>query len=218
MNNDLYITSPLDQQLPIEVNLDEVDQIINRSVETKNPELVFYYCSVHLRELKRRGLALSKALWLLQKNWDAYELGDEFLDTTSSYTGLHRHTIERYCRIWEMFSIAPQDVVPELQQHSLTALFPIANTVSQGYELDQDTWKELAEAPDYNSVSRILKEKTGKEGRSNSMLLSIDRQGSLWATTVNDKIFIGSLEISDDRDTVQKAIRRIIERSGIIQG
>src|SRR4030042_39514 len=156
--NDLYITTPLDQAISVEMSeeLTIVDSLMRMSVHNKNLEMVYNYCRTILGDMKKKGLCLSKVLWALEQNWENYEVGDNFLDTTNSYTGLHRHTIERYVKVWQMLKDAPQDVVPELQQQSIKSLIPIAHAVSQGYEIEDDTWKKLASAPDYNTVSHII--------------------------------------------------------------
>jgi len=44
-------------------------------------------------------------------------------------------THERYVKVWDMFSVAPQTLLPELQQKGISSLIPIANAVAQGYEM-----------------------------------------------------------------------------------
>ena len=55
MKNDLSITTPLDQDLPADIEdvLDQVDSIIQYSIELKNPDVVFSFCANNLQEIKR---------------------------------------------------------------------------------------------------------------------------------------------------------------------
>lgn len=217
---DLDITAPLDQQLPVDFDdiLEMIDELFVVSVDTKNVDLVYDFCSHRVKQLKLSGISLAKALWMLHENWGVYEIGDEFLDAVTFRLGLHRHTIERYIRVWDMLKSAPKELVDDLQQQGIKSLIPIAHAIAQGYEIDGDTWNKLADAPDYSTVSHIINEDVkGKEGRSNRLTIYIDRDGSMWAVSGEARLFVGSLELSDENEMVQKAIKRIIDNAGMIQ-
>jgi len=220
MKDDFYLVTPLDLEISTDVEsaIKGVDIIMSKALEDGDPEIVFAFIRSVTSEFKLKGISLSKMLYDLQTNWNTFDYGDDFIETTHTRTGLHRHTVERYVNVWKMFLIAPKNIVRDLQQHNIKALIPISNALSEGCEIDQDTWEELADAPDYNSVARIVREKVkGVEGRSNRLTLYMDDNGSIHAGTPNEYVFVGSLEVADDSETVQKAIQRIISNSGIMR-
>lgn len=211
----------LDQSLPVDATteLKIVDEIFETSIKENDPEIMFTYLVGIQQQFQIKGLALCKSLHLMNKYWEAFEIGDNFLDTAVQYLGIHRHTIERYVKVWDMFSVAPKLLVPELQQKGISSLIPIANAVAQGYEIDDSVWDRLADAPDRNSVSKIINEQVkDMEGtRSNRLTILLDRKGSLWAIMDEERVFIGSLEIDDDNAIVQKAIERLTKNSGVVR-
>ena len=112
---------------------------------------------------------------------------------------------------------APKLIVPELQQKSIGVLIPVANALAQGAEFEESTWNKIVDAPDRNSVSKIINEELGREERSNRLNIWMDRDGSLWAQTREERKFVGSLEITDDADIVQAAIERICRSAGVLK-
>ena len=219
--SDMIPFDNLDQSLPVDATteLKIVDEIFETSIKENDPEIMFTYLVGIQQQFQIKGLALCKSLHLMNKYWEAFEIGDNFLDTAVQYLGIHRHTIERYVKVWDMFSVAPKLLVPELQQKGISSLIPIANAIAQGYEIDDSVWDRLADAPDRNSVSKIINEEVkDMEGtRSNRLTILLDRKGSLWAIMDEERVFIGSLEIEDDNAIVQKAIERLTKNSGVVR-
>ena len=219
--SDMIPFDNLDQSLPVDATteLKIVDEIFETSIKENDPEIMFTYLVGIQQQFQIKGLALCKSLHLMNKYWEAFEIGDNFLDTAVQYLGIHRHTIERYVKVWDMFSVAPKLLVPELQQKGISSLIPIANAVAQGYEIEDAVWDRLADAPDRNSVSKIINEEVkDMEGtRSNRLTILLDRKGSLWAIMDEERVFIGSLEIEEDNAIVQKAIERLTKNSGVVR-
>jgi len=165
-----------------------------------------------------RGWALAKLLYLVEKSWDDYEIGDDFYDTVTGYLALHKNTIKRYIDVWDSCELIPPKLLPEFQQKAIRTHIPISSAIAQGYEIDDNTWQDLADAPDLNTVSRIVREDVrGEELKTGSISLSIDRDGSIYAFSHDQRYFIGSLEVDHKVEVAQKAINRIIKNSGIMQ-
>jgi len=210
---------PLDQDLIIEDTheLDYVDEVMESAIRELNPEIVFNYLVETQRQFQIRGLALCKLLYLLNENWSIFQLGDNFYDSTNTITGLARHTIDRYVKIWRMITDAPPIISRQLQQKGVNILAPVANAISQGYELEPQDWEKVIDAPDARTASKFINDLTGKEPRSNRLDIYMDRTGALWANTKTDNKFIGSMEIDDESDIVQAAIERIIRSAGVLK-
>ena len=222
MDKDLEITTSLDQHIIVEDDdvLQEVEHSISDALKSKDIELAFDFCKRMIGQMKKSGIALAKALWMIDKAWEEFKLGDDFLPTAQDYLGLHPHTIERYVKVWDMLvNYVPAELKDEIQQKNIKSLVPIANAIYQGFEIEKETWNSLANATDFNEISRIVREEVKEENpRKNNLTLKLDNMGSIWAYNSGERFFVGSLEIKDDNDIVKKAVERIISHSGILKG
>lgn len=222
MERDLEITTSLDQNIQTQHQdiLETVELAIADAVKNRDVDLAFHFCQKMIGEMKRSGIGLAKALWMINKNWSLFQIGDDFEPTAQDYLGLHPHTIERYVKVWEMLTNhVPLELKDEVQQKNIRSLIPIANAVAAGYEIEGETWEKLAEAPDYSEISKIMREDvTKKPARKNNLTLKVDNRGSIWAYTTNGAFFVGSLEIRDENEFVKKAVERIITNSGMLRG
>jgi len=220
MNDELSVVSSLDQPLAVspDEELEKIDEIIKYSIRQGDPEIVFRHGFRLLAGMQIRGWALAKLLYLVEKSWDDYEIGDDFYDTVTGYLALHKNTIKRYIDVWDSCELIPPKLLPEFQQKAIRTHIPISSAIAQGYEIDDNTWQDLADAPDLNTVSRIVREDVrGEELKTGSISLSIDRDGSIYAFSHDQRYFIGSLEVDHKVEVAQKAINRIIKNSGIMQ-
>ena len=220
MKDELMITDGLDQSLPVNTSeeLQYVEEIFNQALKESDPNIMFGYMADIQKGFQIKGMALCKSCYLMNEYWEAFEVGDNFLDTASEYLGIHRHTVERYIKIWEIFLVAPKHVIPDLQQKGLNTLVPVANALAQGYEIEDKTWERIVDAPDNPSTQRIINEEVkDTAGRSSKLNIMLDRNGSLWAITKDERYFIGSLEVDDERDIVKKAIERLVKNAGVLR-
>lgn len=221
-NDDLLLIGNLDQPLSVDSDwvMDKIDEILKRSIKEKNVYLALNICKELVAVGQVAGLALSKALYYIQKNWDKYKVEGEFDDIVYEYIGKHKHTVERYVKVWGMFdnAVVPQDHVEELQNRNIRDLIPIANAIYQGYEIDADQWEELVDAPDFNTVAKIIREDVkDKPPRKGALQLFLDSEGTIWAYQDNHRYFVGSLEVSSDEEPIKQAIERITKNSGMLQ-
>ncbi len=219
-NDELMLLSNLDQSLATDNNwvLERVEQIIQEAIQEKDAHKALNLCKT-LREISQlSGLGLAKALYLIFINWDNFGIEDNFEAVAYEYLGLHKITVTNYVRIWSMFEdkIVPEDVAEALMQHNIKDLVPIANTIAQGYEIEEHDWEELAEAPDYSTVQIITRDIKGQPPRKNSLQLFLNPAGEIWAYQQEQRYLIGYLEIDSNKETVQKAIERIKKAAGIM--
>ena|SRR4030067_2958545 len=219
-NDELMLLSSLDQSLSTDNDwvLKRVEEIIAEAVAEKDAYKALNLCKT-LREISQlSGLGLAKALYLIYKNWENFGLTDNFESVAYEHLGLHKITVTSYVRIWGMFDekIVPEEYAELLMQHNIKDLLPIANTIAQGYELEEHDWQELAEAPDYSSVQIRCRDIKGQPPRKNSLQLFLNPAGEIWAYQQEQRYLIGYLEIESDKETVKKAIERITKASGIM--
>lgn len=222
MNDDtLMIIGSLDQ--PIQTDngwvLKRIDEIIDESVEKHNAFIALNACKQLVEVSKTSGMALAKALHLTKQHWDEYDQADEFESVAYEYLGLHKATVDRYVNVWNMFAgkDVPEELKEEIQQRNIKDLIPVAKALEQGYEIGKDTWRDIADAPDFNTVSKIVREDVkGVAPRKGSLQLYLDDLGTIWAFYNDKKYFVGSLEVDSEDEAVQKSIKRIISGGGIL--
>ena len=224
MSNDLLdITSDFDQELVTGDDwlLNKIDRVIEQAIAEHNAYIALDTCKSLKSIIKTSGLGLAKLLYLIYSNWSEFQIQEDFEEVVYEYTGLHKHTVSRYTRVWAMYAEnrVPEEYKQEILEKNIRDQIPIANALMQGYEITKADWKNLAEAPDYNAVSQvILEDVKEKPYRSNALRLVIDRMGTIWAKRGDEpRRFVGSLEINSDEPAVQQAIQRILKNTGILE-
>lgn len=222
MNDDtLMIIGSLDQ--PIQTDdgwaLNRIDEIIERSVQEHNAYIALNAGQQLRSIIKTSGLSLAKLLFLMKKNWDQYDMADEFNDVAYEYIGIEKVTVDRYIDVWNMLTnnSIPEQFREGIQQRNIKDNIPIAHAL-EDHEISDDIWQKLVEAPDINTVSKIIREEvTHQPPKKGSLQLYMDRTGTIWAFYNDERYFVGSLEVDADEEAVQKAIKRIISGGGILE-
>lgn len=220
-NLDLIISSGMDQNTPLNTDwiMKQIHDIIQESVKQKNADIALAVFR-ELHELQKvSGLALAKGLYELYRHWPEFNIDEEFDDYVYIRIGLHHYTVERYIKIWRMYDekIVPPELSEEIQGINIKDQVYIAHAISQGHEISQEKWEEIAHAPDGSSVRRIVQEIKQEPPRSNSCIIYLDREGDIWAVQNNRKEHVGMLDIGQDNSTVQKAIERIVSNAGMMR-
>ena len=221
-NDELLIISPLDQSIDVaddEHVLEKIEQMIMDSITEGDYLKAIHICTQLIQVTKLSGLALAKSLYLIKSNWDKFTISDNFDDTLASRTGLTKATIQRYTSVWSMYA---ENKVPELfadtiKQMNIKSQIPIAQALDAGYEIDEDDWEELAEAPDFSTVNAKMRDIKGKEPRSHALMLLMDRDGGIKAIKQDKQVYVGWVNLSDEDEVVQQAISRIIKGSGVLE-
>ena len=221
-NDDLLLIGNLDQSIPVDGDwaMSRIDEVLKQSLKEKNVDLALDMCKQLVAIGQVVGIGLAKALYFLQKNWEKYKIDEAFEDYVFDKIGKHRHTVERYVKIWGMFdnAVVPQDYIEEFQQKSVNELAPIANAVYQGHEISAEAWEKLSEAPDPNTIAKIVREDIkGQPPRKNTLQLYMDTEGNIWAFQSDIRYFVGQLEIYSQEKPIQQAIERILDRSGVMK-
>jgi hypothetical protein len=229
-DDELILSGSLDQPLngdPSEF-LQLVDDKINKAIAERDLAKVVQVCKQLILAQQFTGLALAKVFYKLKQHWDelAPEDNDEpggkadFVQVMFEATGKHRHTIDRYLAIWDMFEkkVIPDGLTDTLKSRNVKELVPIANAVAQGYKVADEQWEAIAQAPDLSSVLRIVREDIkGAPPRQGAVFVMLDELGNIWAYSDGDRHFVGALEIDSENEVVQKAIARIVQNAGVMR-
>lgn len=221
-DNDLLLIGDLDQAIDTDNDWMEtkIDEIIKRSIKEKNAYIALDAAKTLVGVAKLSSFGLAKLLYYTKKNWHRYKITETFEEVAYDRVGIAPANIDRYIRVWGMFdnALIPQDYVEELQQRNIKDLIPLANALYQGFEVEQEEFEKLVDAPDYNSFAKIVREDIkGKPPRKGALSLYLDLKGTIWGIQDKERKFVGSLEIDSDDDIVLKAVDRIVKGAGMLR-
>lgn len=206
----MLLGHPLDQSLP---KTEEAKEIVLRKVDTAIAEaenvdqaLDIVHQLYIIQELS--GLALAKSIYGIEKR---FKVDREYI---YQKLGKHKHTIDRYIRIWAMFAegYVPDKYYDAIQDRNIKDLVPIGNAIEQGYDITQDQWRKLAEAPDFNTVSKIVREEIKQEEPRKSLLqIHWKPNGDLWAYQGDESAMLGYLIRDEHNPLAKKALARLTD-------
>ena len=221
MTDEIILGGALDQPLPTDNDwyLTQIDEIANEALDRKDPHLIMDKLREIVLVMKMGGLVLAKGLYIVYTNWYEFETEDDFVDMVFEYTGLHTHTIERYVKVWSMLeNHTPKKIKDKLMQRNIKDLIPVAHAVDQGYEITDEDWKHIVNSPDYNTVSKIIREDIkNKEPRKGQLTLILRRDGTVMAH-MNDQIKqVAWIDVNNTTDVGKKAVSRIVSSAGMIK-
>jgi len=219
--NEIELLDGMDQAVPVDDKgvLNRVDEIIAKSVKEKNGYIALNACRDVRQISKVAGIALAKLFYLTKENWDVYGIGDNFYDTVADYAGVLRATVSKYVKIWAMYEnkLIPSEFEEQIRQKNIKDQVPISTLVTDAeYELDEEDWQSIADAPDFNTVNKEIREITGKKPYKNALMLFISEDGTINGMQDEETEYVGFLNL-DGGDIAQKAGQRIIRSAGILQ-
>lgn len=220
--DELEIITGMDQAIPIATQeaLKNIDIMVNEARRIHEPVWLLDKAHDLLETMRISAHALAKLLYKTQQYWQEFSEDDDFEEVAMERLGLSRATITRYCAVWGMFETKqiPAKLQEDFQQKPMRELVPIGMALSQGYTPNKEQWKQLSEAPNNSTVLEIVREIKGQAPRTGSLTLMIDKKGNITAVQDGEIVDVGFLFFNDmDNDTVSKAIRRIVEHSGIVE-
>lgn len=206
----------LDQTLPMEIAqrnlLERIDEIIQRSVEEGNPDIASNAMKSLLGIARIAGLGLAKAYYTFKYQWPKYKRNETFDDYLDDTLGKKKVTVKRYIRVWEMLVSGdiPTKYIEQMKLQPIRCLIAVATLYAEDYDIPENKWRELANAPDPSTVNKLCREIKGLPPRKNSLQLEIDAEGSIYAWSDGKRYYVGFLKRDDESEVVQKAITRIM--------
>lgn len=222
LHDDDELISNLDQPIPVnlfETIETEIDEIYIHAFETKQVYLALNKARELIGGFRASGLGLAKLLYMLQRDWEHFNIQDTFKDVVFDYLGLSPVTITRYISVWEKYdrNLIPPDLQEEFKIKPMKEQIAIATTISQGYEIREEDWEKLANSPDMATTGAILREIKGKPMRKSGIMIVLKRSGDLIAWHDGAQYFLGWLDLkeAENDEVISKAIERIISNSNI---
>lgn len=213
-----------------------VENYLGKSLEDGNLQIIAEVLR-RFRFLNRASsLATAKMFHCVNTNWQEWEHeeGDTFVSWAVRETGYDAQTIrKRFCE-WEFLNgdYIPKPYREKISGYTVRQLDKVygicvstkenkesgyLNIVEEDYQITDDHWLALSEAIDEGMVADVVREIKDKEKNSNHMSLKIEKDGTLWVHQGKVSQTVGQLFVDSESETVQKAIRRICENSGITE-
>lgn len=213
-NKDLDIIKHEENQI-----LGLVDRVIGEALEDGNFDIAWMAMSKFRAMNKASSLGACKLLHDIKANWSKVENDEEgFIEQAVRRTGYNSLTVERYVAVWELLSgsIVPDEFLEFVWSQTMRQLVKIASlAIQQEYELDHDDWRDLSEATDEHRTAEVCARVKGTPRNKNHMSLKIDEEGCIHAYQGKDEATVGYLFVEHEDKLVQKAVKRIMESSGI---
>jgi hypothetical protein len=193
-----------------------VEKIAQDIAEKKDFERGFQIISGMLEYVKAVDDGVGLVINAMSSKWEPDEHeGESFEQAIERRTGIKPITVQRHLKIQKALPSVPDAYRDEIQDKGFKAKIRVAQLVEGGYEVTDEDWRDIAEAPDEKEVDRISRKIRGVEPRSNWLALSIDKQGILNVHTVRGVRQVGRLDVHDDDPDVKKAISRLLGCTGV---
>lgn len=217
---DEELVSALDQPIRFDPKpvLEEIDTFYNDAKASGDVMVILDRAKLYITNFRMSGLALAKLLYMLKRDWHEYDVSDTYEDVLYDILGISKLTINRYVGVWGMFAenLTPAQLSNKLQNKPMKSLIPMAKTLEQGFEVEDEEWQELADAPDDATIRGILRDIKGQAPRKGGITIKLKRNGDLIAYNDGTQYSIGFLENSEPQpDVVKKAVERICSSAGI---
>ena len=165
------------------------------------------------------GISLAKLLDGLETIWNEAQIDGDFYEFAKEYTPVTRITVKRYINAWKGIQKAPPELQEDFMTRPMKDLYRVGAAIQQGYEIEDETWEKLLDAPNNTEFSTIIREDvTGKPPKKNGMSIYLDEDtGELEVWYDNNVISLGYLNTDQaNNPVIAKAINRIVEKSHII--
>ena len=195
---------------------DQIEKSINESIDADDPYIALGHMKRLLEAQQLIGKGLAKFLYLMHSHWESFSLSKQegFNDVITQSLNLAPYTRDRYLKFGQYESSLPE----EIKEKPIRELIPITNALSQGYDFSDDNWKDIERASNLAEVEKVVREDIrGEEPRKSSLQIYVDQQGSIVAWYNQERFSVGYLDMSNETEAIQKAVTRIINRSGIIE-
>lgn len=196
------------------------DRIIAQVEETKDPYYALDNLMIFERLVNITGIAKAKLMHYLLNHWNDFGLNISFMEAMTNHSGLTSQTmIKRYVSIWDLFESGkiPYQYQEELKQKPINNLTPLISTLNAGYNLSEDQWSDVIEAPTNQDMYVIMREVKGSEPSSDKLLFLFEKDsGIIYVKNQGAKYFIGKLNMDVEADAAQRAIKRIISQIGML--
>ena len=130
-------------------------------------------------------------------------------------------TVNRYIEAWQATLEVPVYVADAMKTQPIKNAIAIGKAIAQGYAPEQTHLQQIVDADKFSDISKVVRDMTGRAPRKNSLTLYIDKDtGDIFAYDADGgRHSVGFLSVQDaeENSVVDKAIKRIVRSSGMIE-
>lgn len=209
------------------VQLQEVDEIIVRSVASGDPLIAAEYGLSLTRAAAMKGLALAKLLYGIRTNWELFQAAgveDEFENFAEAHIGVSPQTARKYSDMWRSIfesEFVADEIKEQLRSKPIKELLLITAAVEEGSFTDEEL--RTVVVADESKIRDMVAVARGKQSTSSNaikILLQVrdgkHPRGTLISSYQGSTEVIGFLKM-DLEGPAQKAIARIINSAHLIE-
>lgn len=201
--------------------LDEVDEVITRSVSAGDP-LIACQFGIDLKTVMEiKGLVLAKLLHLMKDNWHLYQAAgtdDEFENFAQSQMSLTQQTVRKYTNMYATIFAAdyvPEAIKDKLRFKPIKELLLLTSPIEEGVLTDDEL--ETAVVADESKIKEMIREARGQDKNESRTAIYGALQvtdgkyprGTLLVTRHGITETVGFLHLDTDVDFVNKFIARM---------
>lgn len=192
-----------------------VDEVVSSLYATGNIPFVVSVLNAFEKFQDISGFARAKLLWGAQDWFAQTQQTGDFYEKFGVTEKNERTYADRLIRLWDAIE-KKQIPEPILSERMVREIIPISEALSQGYVINDKTWKRLEQAVDVGEIGAILQKSKGKQPRKGAISLVIDSKGFITAWEDGQAHHVGSLNYAEmDTDPVVKKSILRIKRVGI---
>jgi hypothetical protein len=160
----------------------------------------------------------STVLYAMLKEWNPEEHdGEQFQDYFVRVAGQDIATIQNKLEVGEMLEKVPEKYLPDIQAKETKIKNAIADTVLDGYVIEDDQWDRIARADNYQQAAEVVREVKGVAPRSQWMKFTIDEHDIVWVHTAEGKFeFFRINGDSEIEDVIERAKKRLLRQANIL--
>lgn len=191
--------------------MEAVNYKVREAIENKDVRSIVNIGKSLLGIAQVTGIAFSEFVYTVEACWNELKQRDNFFAWAEDEFGRDKATIERHLRIWQMFvsGDVPKEYVDKFKTMPIRVLIPIASMWNQGYEVTDLQWKKLSNAPDPTTVSKLIKEITGKEVREGALNIEWVKEQKSFVGWKDGKPHTISLMYDEDDEVCQQMLARL---------
>lgn len=191
--------------------MEAVNYKVREAIENKDVRSIVNIGKSLLGIAQVTGIAFSEFVYTVEACWNELKQRDNFFAWAEDEFGRDKATIERHLRIWQMFvsGDVPKEYVDKFKTMPIRVLIPIASMWNQGYEVTDLQWKKLSNAPDPTTVSKLIKEITGKEVREGALNIEWAKEQKSFVGWKDGKPHTISLMYDENDEVCQQMLARL---------
>lgn len=195
-------------------------EVAREAIRRRDFEYAMNACLQLRQAITAGGIALSRALYELAKNMDAFGFDNpsDFWNEVGGWLGRNPARLRHYAMIWEVYEsgLVPERYREEMQRLPITVQRLIANRLLTCDFTDEE-WGRILRAGTYNATRAVIKEITRTPLQPRESVYRIKPNGDIVVYTRQypPKV-VGYLNVNSDDQVVQMYAEGLVRRAGLL--